>query len=521
MLLAACYFFLILGQAGSQVTLILQPGPDEGKDANLWTIYPDNNYGNSLKFACMAWTHSGVPGRSRSMVEFDLSVIPPGMTIVDARLSLYFVNLEPTYFGHTGDNGAWLQLITEPWEENTVTWNNQPATTTFDQVTLPPSTDPYQDYTDIDVTELVHHLYSEPETYHGMMLRLIEESFYRCLLFASSDYLDTIEMRPMLEITYIDCTPPTVSFEYTTTGLSASFTGNSPSATSWHWDFGDGDTSNVQNPEHTYLNQGIYEVCLRVEDTCYFAETCQVVDVCTGPPVPDFTCNLVEMTAFFQNLTSDAQFFHWDFGDGDTSGLVDPVHTYSDLGSYQVCLTAWNNCGTDMYCEFIEICLLPSAAFYYYADGSEVQFWESAQMTERFYWDFGDGKSSEFSNPSHEYSQPGEYYVCLETINDCGTDVLCDWVYVDFTGNPEIPDPETRRFQVYPNPSGGMVSIASEYQGRIKLSLVNLQGKVLMNRDLILDGNDQYLDLSGFQPGIYLLRIHDGTMVSVRKIVLI
>jgi len=507
--------------AEGQITVILQPGPEEGKDAQLWTIHPDNNYGFSEKFSCMAWTHSGVPGTNRAAIDFDLSVIPPGMTIVDARLSLFFVNLEPTYFGHTGDNGAWLQLITEPWEEYTATWNDQPATTTFDQLYLPPSTDPYQDYTNIDVTTLINHLYSEPETYHGMMLRLIEESFYRCLLFASSDYPDTIEMRPKLEITYVDCTPPTVGFEYTTTGLNADFTGISPSATSWHWDFGDGDTSNAQSPGHTYAHQGIYKVCLRVEDTCYFATTCQMVEVCTGPPVPDFTFTLEGMTVFLQNLTPDAQIFHWDFGDGDTSNQANPAHTYMDIGVYQICLTAWNNCGSDVFCAIIDICLLPENSFYYYADGPVVQFWEMALMAEQFFWDFGDGKFSGFSNPSHEYDEVGSYLVCLTAINDCGTDVLCDWVYVDFTRSPEIPDRRDFRFRVNPNPSGGTIHVVSDFLGQVQVSLIDLQGKQLMNQNLIFSGDTQTLNLSQFEPGIYLLRISNGSISSVRKVVLL
>lgn len=513
--------FVFLNQVSEcQTTVVLQPGPEEGKDAQLWTITPNSNIGSIPKFSCMAWTHSGVPGVNRAIIDFDLSAIPPGMTIVDAKLNFYFVNLEPTFFGHTGDNGSWLQLITEPWEESVVTWNSQPATTTDDQVYLPPSTDPYQDYTDIDVTTLVNHLYSEPESYHGIMLRLINESYYRCLLFASSDYMDTISMRPLLEVTYVDCTPPTVSFEYETSGLTASFMGISPTATTWHWEFGDGDTSNLQNPEHTYAQQGIFEVCLRVEDTCYFAKTCQTIEVCTGPPVPAFTHSLEGMTVFFQNLTPDSQTFHWDFGDGDTSNLIHPSHTYNNLGIYQVCLTAWNNCGNDSTCQLLEVCLYPDAAFYYYNTDLEVQFWEYSLMAQQFYWDLGDGTSSEFSNPLHIYDEPGSYQVCLTTFNDCGTDMLCDWVYVGYTGDPEFPDIKTYRFQVYPNPSHGTINIASDFQGRIQVTLIDLQGKELVRNDLILPGEVQTMNVDYIQPGIYLLRLSGQSLTSVRKIVI-
>lgn len=510
-------FIMLSGfTALSQQTIYLQPGP-EGKDVITWTIHPDNNYGDSPKFASMSWTHSGVPGKHRSFIDFDLSVIPPGRTIVDARLNFYFVNLEPTYFGHTGDNQSLIRLITEPWEENTVTWNFQPATTDLDEVYLPTSTDPYMDYTDIDVTALIRREYEEPETYYGMMLKLITESPYRCLLFASGD-IDTAEMRPMLQVTYLDCTPPTVDFEYLTEGLSAAYTGISPSATIWHWDFGDGDTSNLQNPEHTYQQQGFYEVCLTVWDTCYFSKTCQTLEVCVGPPAPGFTYTLDGLTVLFQNQTPDAQVFHWDFGDGDTSNLAEPSHTYDEIGIYQACLTAWNGCGTDSSCQVVDICLLPEPSFYYWSDYMYVQFWEGAYLSEQFYWDFGDGTSSTFSNPDHTYAEAGSYEVCLTTYNDCGTEEICDWVYVGYEGAPET---NTCRFQVYPNPTDGTINITSDFEGKVQVSLVSLQGQEIMMREVFLSGSQAVtMNLGTNPPGLYLLRINGGGIHSVRKIVL-
>jgi PKD repeat protein len=351
------------------------------------------------------------------------------------------------------------------------------------------------------------------------MLRLITEWPYRCLLFASGDYTDTVEMRPMLQVTYVDCTPPTADFEYTTEGLSAAFTGISPSATTWHWDFGDGDTSNLQNSEHTYLQQGIYEVCLTVWDTCYFTKICQTIEVCTGPPAVDFSYIQEDMTIVFENQTPDAQYFQWDFGDGDTSNLANPSHTYDELGLYQVCLTAWNTCGMDSTCQVVDLCLLPSPSFYYYWNYDlEFQFWEGALMAEQFYWDFGDGSSSTFSNPTHAFPEAGEYQVCLTTYNDCGTDEICDWVYAGYEAVPENKD---CRFLVYPNPTDGSINITSDYEGRAQVSLVSLQGQEIMRREVVLSGNQAVtIDLGVNAPGLYLLRISGGGVHSVRKIVL-
>jgi PKD repeat protein len=50
----------------------------------------------------------------------------------------------------------------------------------------------------------------------------------------------------------------------------------------WQWDFGDGGTSVLQNPQHNYANPGTYTVCLTVQDSCSVATTCQSVDVLVG-----------------------------------------------------------------------------------------------------------------------------------------------------------------------------------------------------------------------------------------------
>jgi PKD repeat protein len=292
--------FSLLQTATAQTTIVLQPGP-EGKDAQLWTINPNTNYGYSPKFVCMGWTHYGEPGVNRALVDFDLSVIPENAEITEAKLSFYFVCLEPNYFGHTGNNEAYLQLITEPWEEDDVTWNKQPSTTTADQLYLPPSTDPYQDYTDIDVTGLIHKLYTEPDTYHGLMLRLINEYPYQCLLFASSDYNDTIEFRPRLEITYTFCEAPVTGFSFISEALTFYFEDTTSSADGRYWDFGDGYYSDLINPWHTYDFPGEYTVCLRTWNSCGSDTLCKALSMLTQ----DVRENIQESFSIYPNPAGD------------------------------------------------------------------------------------------------------------------------------------------------------------------------------------------------------------------------
>ncbi|MBK6839656.1 MAG: DNRLRE domain-containing protein [Bacteroidetes bacterium] len=62
--------------------------------------------------------------------------------------------------------------------ENTVTWNNQPSTTTTDEVILAQSTSGTQDYTNMDVTPIVQEMVSDQAMNYGFVLKLTNETFY-------------------------------------------------------------------------------------------------------------------------------------------------------------------------------------------------------------------------------------------------------------------------------------------------------------------------------------------------------
>jgi PKD repeat protein len=416
----------------------------------------------------------------------------------------------------TGENESYLQLITEEWDEETVTWNNQPSITTEDQVYLPSSTEPEQDYTNIDVTVLVSKMYNEPENYHGFLLRLITEEYYRCLLFASSDYMVNPELRPKLEIVYISCEPPTVDFEYQFEESTVSFSGISPSATSWHWDFGDGDTSDLQNPVHIYLEQGNFHVCLRVEDTCYFAQHCEIVDLCDVPPVSGFTYLTESLTVSFQDTSIMAAEYYWDFGDGYFSSLSNPWHNYEFSGEYLVCLTTWNSCGADTACEVVEICGLPESGFTFMIDDLTVFFEDISMNASLYYWDFGDGYYSNLNNPSHTYDVEGYYIVCLMTENICGSDTACEML--DLT-DVSITENGAGSYLIYPNPAREEVFIKPGIDGLVTIGILDLSGKEVLLQNVDVNAEETIkVPLSQIEPGIYILRIDTGRSQSVRKL---
>jgi len=194
----------------SQTTITLQPDSLEGKDALIFTLEPNTTFGKSVFYRSAAWTWEGVPGLNRCLLEFNLSLIPDNAKIIDARLSLYFHHIQMsvpmTHSSLGGPNISLLQRIENEWDENSVTWNNQPPVDTTNQVILPESTSPTQDYPNIDVTAIIQDMVKNPLTSHGFLFRLQTEEYYRRMVFASSDHL-VDSLHPKLVITFCACNP--------------------------------------------------------------------------------------------------------------------------------------------------------------------------------------------------------------------------------------------------------------------------------------------------------------------------
>lgn len=184
------------------ISMILQPNSINGKDAVIHSLDLFTS-GISEYFWAASWTwNTGDEGVMRSLIEFELSLIPDNLSILDARLSLYGKPEAPDQHSSlSGSNTSWVQRITSSWEEDEVTWNNQPTTTTNNQVSLQESFKPTQDYCDIDVTLLVRDMIENPTNSFGFMIKLKTEEIYRMMAFATSDNTDS-SIRPKLKIVY-------------------------------------------------------------------------------------------------------------------------------------------------------------------------------------------------------------------------------------------------------------------------------------------------------------------------------
>jgi uncharacterized repeat protein (TIGR01451 family) len=154
--------------------------------------------------------------------------------------------------------------------------------------------------------------------------------------------------------------PPTADFTASllsgTAPLTVTFTDRSEGIiNAWLWDFGDGFTSGIQHPTHTYAICGVYTITLTVTRTEPIGNDTVVKPdyiAVTGPPLQaDFTASplfgLPPLTVTFTDLSEgDVLTRAWDFGDEGTALLPGPTHTYNALGYYTVSLTVQDACGS-------------------------------------------------------------------------------------------------------------------------------------------------------------------------------
>lgn len=268
-------------------------------------------------------------------------------------------------------------------------------------------------------------------TVPGVYTVKLYNTYANCMDSASQTV--TVNALPVADFTSPDtvkCQPP----------LTSNFQDLTPGATSWQWNFGDGGTSTLQNPSHTYTNYGTYNVTLIVTNGAGCTDTIVKPNFIkirraqiSIPGLPangciPFTINPVATINSLDAVTS----WYWIFGDGGTSTLQNPSHTYVAQGTYTVSLiiTTSGGCtdtltipqavkvGSKPMANF-SAAPIPQCAF------QAVQFTDMSVPADQWLWNFGDGNISTAQNPTHAYGMPGVYTVTLIAFNNgCGDTLI-------------------------------------------------------------------------------------------------
>lgn len=210
----------------------------------------------------------------------------------------------------------------------------------------------------------------------------------------------------------------------------------------WYWDFGDGTpvvTATTNAPQtHTYNTAGTYTATLKVETNtgCQSLVFTKQVNVRVNP-VANFTVGNICLPAGTANFTSTSTIsdgttlsYLWNFGDGNTSTAANPVHNYAGPGPYTVTLiaTSSNGCSDDTIRTITNIFAQPQASFS--VDSVESCFGGTVNFSDlstaanstvsQWFWDFGDGTTSNQQNPDKQYATAGTYLVKLYILSAAG-----------------------------------------------------------------------------------------------------
>jgi len=221
--------------------------------------------------------------------------------------------------------------------------------------------------------------------------------------------------------------------------LSVQFTDLTPSSagplSAWQWDFGDGNTSSLQNPSHTYEHAGNYTVTLQVttDKGCHQSiARKQYIRIASGV-MSSFTdtatqnCRAPVQVQFAANSTGPGTLsYQWDFGDGSSSSLAYPTHTYTSNGVYTVTLitTSSQRCRDTLRRANLFNIGLATARFTSpdsACAGLAVAINNTSQPSpSTVMWDFGDGTRSTAPTPFKTYPNPGIYTIKLvDSFQNC------------------------------------------------------------------------------------------------------
>jgi PKD repeat protein len=221
--------------------------------------------------------------------------------------------------------------------------------------------------------------------------------------------------------------------------------GSVSDATTFKWDFGDGQTSSEKDPTHTYGAIGTYNVTLTASNSygtfSYVLKNVSITNTLKAEFTATNNMGSAPLRASFTDTsvgTGAGSSYLWNFGDGTTSTDRNPTHTYSTTGTYTVALTVTNPCGaTDSILKagYVSVGTVPVADF----EGTptagvsplNVQFTDKSQGNNLTYaWDFGDGSTSAEKSPKHTYDKEGSYTVKLTVQNSYGSNTANKTNYI-------------------------------------------------------------------------------------------
>ncbi len=228
--------------------------------------------------------------------------------------------------------------------------------------------------------------------------------------------------------------------------LTVRFKDLSQNTTMWKWRFPGGtpDSSVLKDPVVIYKVAGIYPVTLEASNhRCDSVLTKTSYIEVNDKPIADFSFGIQGREIFFINQSIRGVEYVWSFGDGEQSEEINPFHEFPTDSTYEITLTATNDCGSHTIKRKIVVESVPTAEFS--SDTTAgcapkiIKFIDQSTRNVKIWnWEFPGGVPS-FStakNPSVRYDLPGTYDVKLTVLSSRFSHSLTKKIYITIDSVP-------------------------------------------------------------------------------------
>lgn len=347
-----------------------------------------------------------------------------------------------------------------------------------------------------------------------------------------------------------------VTFSNTTTGSAGPYDSN--------WLTGDGIGSVMTSPTHTYSYNGTYAISLHVMDqtgggVCDSYAYDSIV-VTNASPAPSCnatftyttgTSGLVNFTGS-QTGTISSPAYQWDFGDGNYTNTQNASHTYAYNGTYNVYFYVTESSHPNYGCSYYQQVVVTntvsgpcqdSVYFTLVQDTAQASTWDVYLYSNNLNsitgatWTWGDGTSSTGIYPSHTYSTPGWYSICVEAYFACAdTATYCqsDSVYrssaqmisvyvINTQSGIQTNTSSMTSLQAYPNPFTDDLTVKlTSYENKpLTCSVFDMMGNLVLRESVLVNKGDNEFKLktADMGKGVYFIQVSGNGKTSTLKVV--
>ncbi len=231
-----------------------------------------------------------------------------------------------------------------------------------------------------------------------------------------------------------------------------------------------------------------------------------------------------DLFADFSDASLNADSVLYFFGDGDSSSMASPSHTYADTGTYVVQQIAFGFCGNDTSELSVTItCNLAVASFDATvlpdSNGVTVSFTSTAAGADSVKFDFGNNVTST-SDTTIDFQFTGEYTVTMVSFNLCGSDTTTQVLNLQNTSIAGALLESS--VKLYPNPSDGefFLSLSLQRQADLKVELLDARGRVVLSEAVgqRMGAVELKLNADELSEGLYLVKIQADEQSLIRKL---